>query len=199
MQECETMLKYFAHMPGGALARAAMLAVAALAASFCVSTAAAQTLAPADIASLHFRAINVDTSAIAARSLPHYARRVHDAVLTRAREVFADRLAPGDSRAPLLVLRVESLTISGDGGFSRFRQNGGGRSRAGSALADANDYLEGEGLVVTSRGGVIGRYPVLSSLGASYSGSTYISGSDERRISNIGWHFAAWVRRNMGL
>jgi hypothetical protein len=193
------MSKYFARTPGGSLARAAMPALAALAAGLFVSTASAQTLAPADIASLHFRAINVDTSAIAARSLPNYARRVHDAVLTRAREVFADRLAPGDSRAPTLVLRVESLTITGDGGFSRFRSRGGGRSRAAGAFADANDYLEGEGLVVTSRGAVIGRYPVLSSLGASYSGSTYISGSDERRISNIGWHFASWVRRNMGL
>ena len=183
----------------GAAPRRWLALTAALAALLFATAAPAQTLAPADIAGLHFRAINVDTSAIAARSLPNYARRVHDAVLTRAREVFADRLAPGDSRAPTLVLRVESLTISGDGGFSRFRSRSGGRSQAAGAFADANDYLEGEGLVVTSRGAMIGRYPVLSSLGASYSGSTYISGSDDRRISNIGWHFASWVRRNMGL
>lgn len=156
--------------------------------------ALAQTLAPADIAGLHFRAIRVDASALAARRLPNYARQIEAALTPRATAVFADRLAPGDHRAPSLVLRVDSLTISGDGGFSRR-----GRGRGASAFGDVNDYLEGEGLVIAPGGAVLGRYPVLSSLNASYSGSSYISGSDERRISNIGWHFASWVRRNMGL
>ena len=159
-----------------------------------LQAAGAQTLAPGAVAGLHFRAIHVDASAIAARSLPNYARHVEAAVLRRARDVFADRIVAGDSHAPTLVLRVDSLTISGDGGFSRR-----GRGRAASSFGDVNDYLEGEGLVIAPGGAVIGRYPVLSSLGASYSGSTYISGSDERRVSNIGWHFASWVRRNMGL
>ena len=171
-----------------------LIGIGALFFSLGLQAAGAQTLAPGAVASLHFRAIHVDASAIAARSLPNYARHVEAAVLRRARDVFADRMAAGDSHAPTLVLRVDSLTISGDGGFSRRS-----RGRAASAFGDVNDYLEGEGLVIAPGGAVIGRYPVLSSLGASYSGSTYISGSDERRVSNIGWHFASWVRRNMGL
>lgn len=154
--------------------------------------AQAQNPATAAVGGLHFRAIRVDASPIAAHSLPNYARYVESAVMARASGVFADRLTPGDRRAPTLVLRVDSLTISGDGGFSR-------RGRAASAFGDVNDYLEGEGLVVAPGGAVLGRYPVLSSLNASYSGSGYLPGADERRVSNIGWHFASWVRRNMGL
>ena len=171
-----------------------LVGVGALFFSLGQQVAVAQTLAPGALAGLHFRAIHVDASPIAARSLPNYARHVEAAVLRRARDVFADRIAAGDRRAPTLVLRVDSLTISGDGGFSRRS-----RDRVASAFADVNDYLEGEGLVIAPGGAVIGRYPVLSSLGASYSGSSYISGSDQRRVSNIGWHFASWVRRTMGL
>ena len=177
-----------------ALAKAAIVCGSLAMSGLFAPVAQAQTLALADLAGLRFRAVRVDASAIAARSAPNYARRIETAVTLRAQEIFADRLAPGDRRAPTLVLKVDSLIISGDGGFSR-RQ----RSRGASAFGDVNDYLEGEGLVVAPGGAVIARYPVLSSLGASYSGSTYISGADDRRISNIGWHFASWVRRNMGL
>ena len=140
-------------------------------------------------ADLRFRAIRVDASALAQSASPGYARRVEALVAPRAAAVFADRMANGERGAPILVLRIDSLSLSGFAGLSR--------RRGGSSFNGQNDYLEGEGLVVAGNGAVLSRVPILSALSPSYSGSAYAEDIDARRVSNIGWHFASWVKRKL--
>ena len=139
---------------------------------------------------LRFRAVRVDASPLAAQGSPGYARRVEALVTPRVEAVFADRLGGGRG-APILVLRIDSLSLSGFAGFSR--------RRGGGNFNDQNDYLEGEGVVVGAGGNVLSRVPILSALSPSYSGSAYIENIDDRRVSNIGWHFASWVKRKLSL
>ena len=154
-------------------------------------TGKAETLAPAYQGALRFHAIRVDASALATRGLQDYARRVETLVMARAQGVFAGNIAPSDRHAAILILRISSLSLNSAGGMSR--------RRGGSRSADATDYLEGEGIVLSPSGVVTGRFPVLSALSANYGDSDQRFGDDRNRISNIGWHFASWVHRNMGL
>jgi hypothetical protein len=155
---------------------------AALASALLPGPATAQPVAA-------FRAVRVDASAIAALGRPGFARTVEALVQPRANEVFADRLAPGQRGAPVLVLRIDSISMPGYAGLSRRRGPG--------HFDEQNDTLEGEGLVVAANGAVLQRVPILSALSPGYSGAYYLDDIDARRVSNIGWHFASWVKRRL--
>ena len=102
------------------------------------------------------------------------------------RNVFADRLAPGDARAPDLVARITHFYMT---------------SYAGGEPVDAigpQDSIEGDGLVV-SGGRQLSSTHVLTSLRPSFSGAFYTQGIDQRRADSIAYQFAYWLRREMNV
>ena len=140
------------------------------------------------MAALRFRAVVVDTSRLAALGNPTVAELIGQELGSQARQTFADRLTPGDARAPTLVIRIDSISLASYAGDSY-------RAPAGSA---DTDYLEGAGLV-SSGGRVLSATPILSALDAGYSGAWYQPDIDRRRIASISHHFAYWLRREMGI
>lgn len=143
---------------------------------------------PEAMAGLRFRAVVVDTSRLAALGNPTTAELIGQELGGQARQIFADRLAPGDPRAPTLVIRIDSISLSSYAG-DRYRGRGGSAN---------TDYLEGAGLV-SAGGRVISATPILSALDANYSGAWYLPDIDQRRIASISHHFAYWLRREMGI
>jgi hypothetical protein len=173
-------------------ARRAMLAgcvgVLVSAATIAFGQAAPQASPDAvDAAALRFRTVVVDTSRLEALGSASTAALVKRSLGAEARTIFADRLAPGDARAPSLLIRIDSISLASYAGdYPAFSGMGN------------TDYLEGAG-IVSSGGHVISTTPVLSALDASYSGAWYQPDIDERRVVSLSHHFAYWLRRQMGL
>ena len=133
-----------------------------------------------------FRAVVVDASRVARLGSPVLAERVRGDVSAEVRRAFGDLLAPGDVRAPTLVVRIDSISL---GSFT---------DNTIATEGNNKDYLEGAG-IVSANGRVLSTTPVLSVLNPGYSGAWYAPGIDERRVQSISHHFASWLRREMGL
>ncbi len=73
---------------------------------------AAPSPTPEAMAGLRFRAVVVDTSRLAALGNPTTAELIGQELGGQARQIFADRLAPGDPRAPTLVIRIHTISLS---------------------------------------------------------------------------------------
>ncbi len=141
----------------------------------------------ADPATLRFRRIVVDASRVTRFGSAALAALIERQLGIDAARVFTDRLVPADSHAPQLVIRIDSLQLASYVG-----------SRGPHRGSTDTDYLEGAGLVVAG-GRVLSTTPILSALDASYSGAWYLPTIDERRVASISYHFASWLRRQMGL
>lgn len=140
--------------------------------------------APAAVAS--FRAVQVDASPLLAYGGGGSAAILTPALLQAMRRVFADRLTPGDSRAPVLVARITNVYLSGYDGAQTFDAFGG------------NDNIEGDGIV--SRGGqVLSSTHILTEVPPTYSGSIVTQNLDLIRYDSIAKQFAYWLRREMNL
>jgi hypothetical protein len=157
----------------------------------------AALFAPARAAALpagtewRFSRLSVDVGPLYAKGLGPNADLIGQALAVELRRSFADRLSPGDRRAPALVVRISAISMS-----TNFP--GGGSGRRGHGGGSGTDYLEGEGLVVDGRGGVIATYPMLSALAASYAGTPwYDPRSEQRRMVALAWHYAYWLRRTI--
>jgi hypothetical protein len=158
-------------------------AILALAAAGMVSFAAKAE--PAMDGAPRFRAIQVDVSGVrdtgavesadvVARELPGDLRKSFAAYLTN------------DPRAPVLVARVNLVTLGADGG-------------GGINSSQAIDYIEGVGVVVGPGGHAIASYPLTSSV-HSYPVEDNSGGvSGYQRISNLTASFAQWLPGKMGL
>ncbi len=142
--------------------------------------------------SYRFSRIAVDAGPLRAKGLGPFAEFVGAALATQLKLSFADRLEPGLRNGTGLVVRIDALSLSsnvpGGGGHNRSSRGGGN---------GGTDYMEGEGLVVDSRGGVIGRYPMLSALSAGYAGAWYLPDAERKRVAAIAWHYAYWMRREV--
>ena len=106
-------------------------AIAALAAAVTCPVFASGEQLPA--AALRFRAIKVDVSGVRESGDPISADWVAQELPDDLRKVFARYLAPGDSRAPILLARIDLVTLGTEG-------SGGGLNSI-----DAVDYIQGAG------------------------------------------------------
>lgn len=153
---------------------------------------AAAPLPPQMAATLRLSRITVDVAPLRALGVGVNADILAAAMASQLRASFADRLAPGDRRAPGLMVRLTSLSLS-----SSFAGGAGG-SRRGIGGSGDSDYLEGQGLIVDGRGSVIAAYPMLAALASNASGAAwYDPHLQQRRLEALAGHYAAWMRRTI--
>lgn len=136
-----------------------------------------------------YSGVSVDVSDLRRLGLGPYAEFVR-AQMTRAMQAsFAGRL--GARGAPTLVVRVSGVTLSGFAGASS--GGGGSRDSAGSGN-EANDYLEGDALVMNGSN-VVQRYPQLVTLPSSSGGATYLPNNEQKRTAALCDAYASWLAR----
>ena len=133
-----------------------------------------------------FSAILVDVGPLRAKGLGAYAEAVRAALQAELVRVYADRLG-GPRISPRLIVRIDAISLRSYVGGEGGRWFGGGIQ---------NDYLEGEALVVGSRGEVLARHPQLSALPSSSGGAWYSPDSEKRRLAALAQHYAGWLKRS---
>ncbi|WP_407068118.1 hypothetical protein [Methylobacterium crusticola] len=134
-----------------------------------------------------FSAIRVDVGPLQAQGLDGFALQVRGDLQAALGRVFADRLGgPG----PVLVVRVTGVSLNAYAGSDSRHGRGGGSN---------TDYLDGEALVLGRKGEVLLRRPQLSATPASYGGAWYDPASERRRTTVLAEHYAAWLKRGLGL
>ena len=143
-----------------------------------VTTAVSPALAQATT----FRTVAVDVRPLRAKGLGDHADAVGAALQRELAAAFVDRIAAG---GPKLVVRIDAISM---------RDYVGGDNRLFGS-GSPNDYLEGEALIIGSRGEVLRRHPQLSAVPASSGGAWYSHGSEERRLGALAQHYAGWLRR----
>jgi hypothetical protein len=150
--------------------------------------------APAESASalppnIHFRAIKVDVTPVAQDVGGPTAQWLAQALPGELQTAFANRLAPGDKSAPILVVRIRRVFLGAS-------QNG----LLGPASAvEALDNIDGAAVVVGPNGGEIGSYPLFVPLDNYTGGTNYEAGTEQRRINELAHAFAYWLPGQMGL
>jgi hypothetical protein len=171
-----------------ALRRAAFVLATLLAvASASTREAGAQALAPQAVPgqapAARYAGVTVDVARLRALGLGPTADVLGSNLQAAMRAAFADRTGPG----PRLVVRITGLSLNAYTGSDR----SGGSTGSGTN----NDYLEGEALVVGSRGEILARHPQLLALPASFGGAWYTEGFDRRRLAVLADYYAQWLRR----
>lgn len=168
--------------PAGALTRRALL----IGGCGLVASAPAFAEGTANVTRLSGLRVDVDPLlAIGGRGSAQVVARVLPGKLATE---FADHLATGDRRAPVLVARVDRLSLSAYAdaqsvGFSAF---------------GTMDSMEGAGVILAGRQ-TLSTTPLRVTLPAGYSGAYYLPDIDERRIVSLCESFASWLRREMNL
>ena len=137
---------------------------------------------------LRFRAIKVDVSGVRDSGDPTSAEWIAEDLPEDLRKVFAPYMAPGDTHAPILLARIDLVTLGSQG-------SGGG----GPTSTQAVDFIKGAGVVIGPGGRQIASYPFFSTVFANpaeYSGSGVLG---RTRISNLALSFANFLPGKMGL
>jgi hypothetical protein len=161
--------------------RAALSALAA----FAVAPRAASALPVAT----RFREIRVDVSPLAGEDEADYGSWIAAVLPGYLRQTFAKYLAPGDRSAPVLVARIDLVTI-GESNMHGY----------GFLALDATDSINGAGVVVDGRGRAIANYPLFSSFDVdSQPNSPYQEDIIRRRVETLALSFAQWLPGQMGL
>ena len=160
-------------------------AIAALAAALACPALAFGEQSPA--AGLRFRAIKVDVSGVRESGDPISADWVAQELPEDLRKVFARYLAPGDSRAPILLVRIDLVTLGTEG-------SGGGLNSI-----DAVDYIQGAGVVLGPGGRQIAAYPFFTAVHARPAEDSASGVSGRTRVSNLALSFANFLPGKMGL
>jgi hypothetical protein len=140
------------------------------------------------VAAAKFRAIEVDTSGVAESGDATAARWVAEVLPGDLRRSFARYLAPGDPRAPILLARIDLVTLGTEG-------SGGGSPNSTQAV----DYIQGAGVVIGPGRRPIASYPFFT---AVHSIPAEIAGngvSGRTRIENLALSFANFLPGKMGL
>lgn len=179
-----------------AVSRRYLLGLAALAGTLALGACVTPQTSPLpadEAANLRLSSISVDVSALVAQGQGPFATLVGDRLSDALASAFADRLAPRDRTAPRLVVRLKSLILSAWAGSSSIRIGGIDYAEGGSD----SDYLDGEALIVSRRGDIQARYPILFALPSSYSGPWYLADNEQRRAATIAQLYADWVKRQI--
>ena len=137
---------------------------------------------------LRFREIKVDVSGVRDSGDTTAAEWIAHDLPEDLRKTFALYLAPGDSRAPILLARIDLVTL-GTGG------SGGGSPNSTQAV----DYIEGAGIVIGPGGRQIAAYPFFSAVHAFPAEYSASGVSGRTRIYNLALSFANFLPGKMGL
>ncbi|MCE4223908.1 hypothetical protein HCU64_09110 [Methylobacterium sp. C25] len=134
-----------------------------------------------------FSSVQVDVRPFLAEGGGAQAEALRGDLTVALRQSFAGRIG---GRGPSLVVVVRSLSLnpyagSGNSGRGGFGGGGGG----------ANDYLDGEALLVAANGKVLARHPQLAVLPSSSGGAWYDPASERRRVTAIAEQYAQWLVR----
>jgi hypothetical protein len=162
--------------------RAALSAIAAL--------AVAPRAAGAAPAATRFREIRVDVAPLAPKGEDEIGSWVAAVLPGYLSQTFAKYLAPGDRGAPVLVARIDQVTL------------GQPHTRMSMLLqaTDTTDWIEGAGVVLDASGRTIGTYPLFSSIDVdSQQRSPYQAEIIRRRVETLALSFAQWLPGQMGL
>ncbi|MFZ0208522.1 MAG: hypothetical protein WAL59_20860 [Roseiarcus sp.] len=136
---------------------------------------------------LRFRAIKVDVSGVRESGDVTSAEWIAQDLPEDLRKAFAPFLAPGDSRAPILLARIDLVTL------------GTGGSGGGPNSTQAVDFIQGADVVIGPGGRQIASYPFFSTVFA-YPAEYSASGvTGHTRISNLALSFANFLPGKMGL
>jgi hypothetical protein len=138
-----------------------------------------------------FRAIEVDVRPALEQGDGEIANWVAQDLPAALRKAFAAHLAPGDRNAPILRVRIDSVTFGSPGSHT-----------AGLHMVlgdDTIDYIEGAGVVLGAGGREIAAYPLLCSLGASTSQPDPEGIGARQRATGLAQSFAQWLPGKMGL
>jgi hypothetical protein len=126
---------------------------------------------------------NVRIGAIKVEASP-YADQIASVLLPALHKAFADRLAPGDRHAAVLLVRIDSVSFT---------------SYVDTADPKADvDWMSGSGHLVGPGNLLLGEYPLSVNVPASYSGAWYLPDIDERRLDSLCQAFSQWLRRAVG-
>jgi hypothetical protein len=136
-----------------------------------------------------FKAIKIDVSPLTENGLGPEADWMAQDLRASLQGAFASRLVPGDRAAPILLVRIDLVTLgmSGGGGTDPF---GGGAAR---------DNIQGAGIVVAPNGATLATYPLFSTVLALTGGSAREVGTERRRVTVLANSFAQWLPGQMGL
>ena len=168
--------------------RRAFSAIGLAGAAAFASAAVAEDSPPLGVGA-HFRAIKVDVAPAAEYGGAPLASWAAEALPAPLQAAFAGRIVPGDRSAPVLVVRIDRISLGNS-------QNG----IFGPGAADqARDYIEGAGLVVGPNGRTLAVYPLLDVLYNYTGGSNYEVGTGPRRVAELARSFARWLPGKMGL
>lgn len=132
-----------------------------------------------------FASASVDTSGLAERGLPNYAARIGRETAPLVREVFADRLAHGQSGAPRVIVRVDTIELG------NAESNGIGVFGGGDP-----DTISGAAVVVDAAGRVLYEKPLFTSLPVMLSPGD-IQYAEDLRAKNLVATLARWVKQDV--
>lgn len=158
----------------------ALAALPAAALAGCVSTQAQTTV---------YSRLVVDVSPMRALGAGPWADLFQTALTQAMAREFAGRIVPGERSAPILMARINSVSLNS------FAGGGGGDLRFGGGEA-SNDYVDGEVMVVAASGReVLERHPILSAIPSGTAGAWYLPDIDQRRYIALANQFAGWAKR----
>lgn len=153
-----------------------------------IAGAAAVAVVPsarAQAQAARFSALRVNAAPLAARGAAGAAALIERIMPEKLRIVFGDIVAPGARGLPVLVARIDTLSLIGLAD-----------TRPGTLYSMQQDTMSGAGLVVAGRT-VTAVTPLHVNLPPGYSGTWYLPDIDTRRIDSLCYQFAYWLRREM--
>jgi hypothetical protein len=164
----------------------------AAAAFLSVGVGMAQTASAVAPEAVRFKAIRIDYAPLRENGSGVYADWLAQELPAALDKAFASRLAPGDRKAPTLVVRVDLVTLGPPGMLTGM----GGAPR----LNDTEDDIEGAASVVDAGGRTISSTPMRSTAMADTRlPPPMMEQVNHDRVVMLGRVFADWLPKEMGL
>jgi hypothetical protein len=134
-----------------------------------------------------FRAVQIDVGPLAANGDTISADILAQTMPASIPQYFGPYLAPGDKSAPVLVLRVRSLSFGLQGSANGPNGNG------------AMDYAEGEGVVLGNGGREVATYPLTCALFTTVDMNDMTGEYTRHRVASLGQALVQFLPGKMGL
>ncbi len=134
-----------------------------------------------------FSSISIDVSILRQKGVGPWADIIAAAAQRETANTFAGRRSP---RGPKLVIRFTGLQMSSYTG-------GGGMNALGESDDQYNDYIEGEAVIIGSRGEILRTLPQLHALPSSAAGAWYDPDNERLRVAGLARNFVQWIGRRL--